>query len=166
MGFGPARLASPGRGAPGGHFARAPLASRRPQLGGLRSRQFRKLDSQALAGWGEGETKSFLQVRTPWRAAATAGCVRPHKAAPVRPKLFHRAGYRGAATGPLSYVPRRRRLRVQSPQKRILTGAIADHCLSLPLSLWLLQSLSSCPFNNKVSLEFGVLLEKNCKPNY
>ena len=84
--------------------------------------------------------------------------MRPHKAAPVRPKLFHRAGYRGAATGPLSYVPRRRRLRVQSPQKRILTGAIADHCLSLPLSLWLLQSLSSCPFNNKVSLEFGVLL--------
>lgn len=79
---------------------------------------------------------------------------------PRPPKLFHREGHRGAATAPLSYVPGRRRLRVQSPQKRILTGVIPDHRLALPFSLWLLQSLSSCPFNNKMSLEFRVLLGK------
>lgn len=49
---------------------------------------------------------------------------------------------------------------MQSPQKRILTGPFQIIVSALPLSLWLLQSLSSCPFNNKVSLEFGVCWKK------
>lgn len=129
------------------------------------------------AGLGGGETTSFLQGRTPRRAAATAECAWPQRAAPFLPKPSPPGGTqagplgcRGAATGPgpraqcgQKSIPRpgRRRFGLQSPQLRILAEPIQTISWLCPSPSCCFTSyfLSPLSFNKDVSLEFGVLLE-------